>query len=231
MLKFRRQLFVIFFFILAGLPLALQMKGETTVFTSYLANLVSKGNFHEVAPGRFYRSGEMSASNLQELVSRHGIRSVIDLRLNPNEQDEGNLSEKWLIEAQGGSYLQVRLSSAKVPSLNSAEDLIRVISTAQEPILVHCSSGTHRTGFAGFLWVLLRGSGSLEDALDQLSLQYGFVGWERKLKAWFQGAPTLDSLAWRYKDYVLDARNNGSFTPEAFPIWLRNSIYPDVEDK
>ncbi len=209
---------IIFFGVLVVLAMSVQMWGETTVFTSAIANLATNHNFYTVVPGRFYRSGQMNAESLDSLIKQNSIKTVIDLRLDPNEKDDGSITEKWTAEVNGATYYHVKLSSAKVPKIESVQQLLDIYDRAQPPILAHCSSGTHRTGFAAFLWMVDKEGASLDVALEQLSLKYGFVVLERRLKAWFQSAPTLDSVVWAYRDADPQSRN------EPFREWIKKYI-------
>ena len=73
-----------------------QMGSESTYFTSYAANAIFRHNFHSVIPGRFYRSAQMPRDALAETIREHGIRTVIDLRLNEDAPDEsGTTFSVW----------------------------------------------------------------------------------------------------------------------------------------
>lgn len=209
---------MVFFGIFAGV--LAQMFGQTTAFTSWIANMLTKHNFNTVVADTFYRSGEMGAEELDEIIRNNNIKTIIDLRLDPNEKDDGSLSEKWISELDSAEYYNVKLSSSKIPSYETVSELIEIYDKAKIPILVHCSSGTHRTGFASFVWMLEKENSSVELASEQLSLKYGFIPLERKLKSWFQKEPTLDHVVWSYRDWTLKQRAEGK-KQEDFRIWIK----------
>src|ERR1700677_4850191 len=47
-------------------------------------------NLHEVLPGEIYRGAQRSPQDLQKLVKRHGIRTVVNLR--------GTTNSPWYVE-------------------------------------------------------------------------------------------------------------------------------------
>lgn len=207
--------------IFAGI--GLQIASDSTAFTSALPNMAFSNNFNVVVPGRFYRSAQMSTQALDETIKKNGIKTVIDLRLDPNEKDDGSITEKWAAEINGATYYQVRLASSKLPSPERLSELLNIYDRAELPILAHCSSGTHRTGFASFLWLIDKEQAPLEQALDQLTAKYGFFLLERKLKAWSQSKPTLDTLIWDYRDALANG-NGQDMRTKNFRDWALNYL-------
>lgn len=182
--------------------LGYQMGTESTHFTSYAANALFRNNFHEVVPGRLYRSARMPRDELTRTVRKHGIKSVIDLRLTADAPDDTGLTEAQAARRGGAVYRHIPFSSARV---NQRESLLRLLAAFNElprPVLVHCSSGTHRAGVASAIWLLDQESRSPEEAAEQLTMKYGFFQPERDLKAFVQGHPTLDRAI---REYALSA--------------------------
>ncbi|MFN3444028.1 MAG: hypothetical protein ACK4Z3_16590, partial [Rhizobium rosettiformans] len=50
------------------------------LFGAYVGLLILSGNFHEVLPGQFYRSAQLSGERLGAEIDRYGIKTVINLR-------------------------------------------------------------------------------------------------------------------------------------------------------
>ena len=171
-----------------------QLVTDSTAVTSYLAKLFFADNFHEVVPGEFYRAGEMSTAKLRETIDRYGLQTVVDLRLNESRR------EKRIVSKVGAAYYHVPMAAGSIPSYERLERLFRVLDRAKRPILVHCSSGTHRSGLASMIWLLEKQNTEPELAARQLSLKYGYFRLERKIKAFMQKEPTLDTLVWRFLD-------------------------------
>lgn len=185
-----------------------QIVGDTTVVTSYLANLLFRNNLHEVSAGRFYRSGEMSHKDLQQTIKELGIKTVIDLRWASDEPEADGLQEKDVVQGAGADYYHLRFKSSALPKTERVDRLLELYDSASEPILVHCSSGTHRTGMASAIWVNQRLGLGEEAMREQMSIKYGFFRWERQIKEFFQKQKTLDYLIW---DYFAEKKPDESF--------------------
>lgn len=200
------------------LPLMPQMLGETTAFTSFAANFLFEHNLHEVVPGRLFRSAEMSRGDLEEVIREHGIKTVIDLRLDEDFRDPASqLTEGDVAALQGARYVHVPFSSRFANQEPQVLNLLKIFDTAQTPVLVHCSSGTHRSGLAAAIWLLDKEHASLDRAYDQISIRYGFFSVERRLKSFFQGQPTLDALLGEY-DIASAA------APQTFRQWIESEV-------
>jgi protein tyrosine phosphatase (PTP) superfamily phosphohydrolase (DUF442 family) len=115
--------------------------------------------FREVTPGRFYRSGQMTASGLREIVEQHGIKTVINLQ---HEEPDPFLPDRWLgagkvreseLCAQlGVKYLLLTpdvippgLAPDAIPPV--VEQFLSILDDQSNyPVLIHCKAGLHRTG-------------------------------------------------------------------------------------
>jgi len=210
MTKTRVSLAIALTLLLAFLP---QITSDTTYLTSAVANILFKNNFHEVVPGRLYRSAEMSRADLDQIIKEHGIKSVIDLRLKKDQKDHSGESEQEVVENNGGRYFHVPLKSDRAAQQQGLEALLRAYDQAELPILVHCSSGTHRSGVASAIWMLDKEHATLKEAQQQLTAKYGFFKFERALKSLYTGQPTLDTIFGLYQ-----SETEGS--NESFRDWL-----------
>ena len=58
---------------------------------AYYGVMVERGNFHEVVPGRVYRSGQPTAEQLRAWVHRYGLKTIVNLRgtAAPMAREEG----------------------------------------------------------------------------------------------------------------------------------------------
>ena len=211
----RWALFILVGMLLLALP---QLVTDSTVISSYVAHVMFENNFHAVVPGRVFRSGEMSNESLARLIDENKIATILDLRLSGARPEDTGLTEEDVAKAKGVVYRHIPLQSSRVPEPWRMNCLIEEIQKAQTPVLIHCSSGTHRTGVAAGIWLMLREGGTLNQALDQLNLRYGFLLWERKLKGWWEGKPTLDYLLFQY---AKDTQTR----PEAYIPWTKTNLY------
>lgn len=113
----------------------------------------------EVVPGRFYRSGQMTAAGFRETIERFGIRTVINLQ---HENPDPLIPEKWLgkpsvRESAVCEQMKVRYVLLTPDILPQPNDVTREPPAVTEfvkllddetvyPILLHCKAGLHRTG-------------------------------------------------------------------------------------
>jgi uncharacterized protein (TIGR01244 family) len=172
--------------------IAYQMGTESTYFTSYAANALFRYNFHPVVPGRLYRSAQMPRDELIRTVQEHGIKSVIDLRLMADAPDDTGMTEAEAARRAGAAYRHIPFSSARVDQRASFTMLLAAYRELPSPVLLHCSSGTHRAGVASAVWLIDQAGWSPEHAAEQLTMKFGFFQPERDLKAFLKGHPTLD---------------------------------------
>ena len=112
-------------------------------------------NFRTVQPDAFYRSGQMSAARLAKAIEDHGIATVINLR--------GASDEPWYVEelgvcdAAGVAHYDLDWTKRRLPEPESLAAYVTLLQTADRPLLVHCQGGTHRTGVASAVYILLQG--------------------------------------------------------------------------
>ena len=115
-------------------------------------------NFHWVNDD-ICRSGQPSAEELAFLFSSEGIRSVLNLRDNHDDEDEvGTLDiRRFDIPLSAGSITE--------------DDLVRILQTvkrAPKPILIHCWHGSDRTGAAVAACRIVLEGWTVEQAVSEL---------------------------------------------------------------
>lgn len=163
-------------------------------FFAYAYSTTFEHNLHAVEPFRLYRSKEMSSVDLTRTIHELGIKTVIDLRLGGDDDREG---EPQTVHGAGAKYVHVPFRGSRTDQRESIKLLKEAYAQAEEPILVHCSSGTHRTGVASAIWLMSKGF-SVERALDQLSVRFGYLAVERHFKAIVEGKPLFGELIKMY---------------------------------
>lgn len=134
------------------------------------------GNVHVVDPGRLYRSAQLNGDDLSGVLSRYGIRSVINLRgQNPGEtwyDDELRVTANL-----GAVHFDVGMGATSEPDPKVISRLMTALKTAPRPILVHCASGADRSGLAAALYNRFIKGQSPSTAASQLSFRYGHFPW------------------------------------------------------
>lgn len=148
--------------------------GIAALFGAYVGLLILSGNFHEVLPGQFYRSAQLSGERLGEEIDRYGIKTVINLR-------GENLGKGWYDDevaataAHGATHVDFRMSAQRDLTPERTQELLSLLKTAEQPILVHCMSGADRTGLASVIFLQQVAGVDEEEAEWQLSPLYGHI--------------------------------------------------------
>jgi protein tyrosine/serine phosphatase len=155
----------------------------------YRAQYVHAKRFREVEPGRFYRSGQMTAAGFRETIERYHIKTVVNLQ---HEEPDPLLADHWLgrgkvAESELCKQLGVRyvlLTPDLLPPGNTlnmeppavAEWLKVLDDPASYPVLLHCKAGLHRTGRLTAIYRMEYHGWSAGEALRELRANgYGFT--------------------------------------------------------
>jgi len=112
-----------------------------------------------VAPGRFYRSGQLTSSGFADAIRAYHIRTVINVQNEFPDPDlrrgflnNASIKESNLCRALGVRYVFIDpdlVSRRAVPDSHPAaidQFLAIMDDPASYPVLIHCKAGLHRTG-------------------------------------------------------------------------------------
>ena len=164
-------------------------------------------NMHEIGGG-MYRANQPSPKRIKVLADM-GIKTILNLR---GESPKGYyLLEKEACAAHGITLIDYRMYSRDVHTVEKllgARDLFEQI---EYPCVMHCKSGSDRTGIMGVLYRHYKMGDTIEQAMSQLSFNYLHV------KAGKTGM--LDHFFQTYLDY--NAR-----TPIDFSDWVQTVYDP-----
>ncbi len=133
-------------------------------------------NFGCVMPGLCYRSSQPSPAFLASMKRTYGIRSVINLR-DENNDDAWYRAEKQAAQELGIQLVDAGLWSKEPPKHDELCNVVKLIAAAPEPMLIHCASGSDRTGFASAIYQLVHTDTPLDEARQQLHVRYGHFAW------------------------------------------------------
>lgn len=146
----------------------------TIIASILLLWLVVRENFHAITEGELYRSAQLSAARLAEVVAEKDIQTVISLR-RPQPDKSWWTEEKATALELGIGHHDIGMDLTFSPRIDDLRKLRDLIQTAPRPILMHCEKGADRTGLAAIMAKLLDGHTSLDEARQQVSLKYHVV--------------------------------------------------------
>jgi protein tyrosine phosphatase (PTP) superfamily phosphohydrolase (DUF442 family) len=157
-------------------------------FALYRAQYAHAKRLREVTPGKFYRSGQMTAAGFREAVERFKIKTVINLQ---HENPDPLMPERWLgkpviRESEVCEQMKVRYVLLTPDILPEPNDLTKEPPAVAEfvhilddetayPILLHCKAGLHRTGRLTAIYRMEKEGWDVGDALREMRANgYGF---------------------------------------------------------
>ena len=116
----------------------------------FTTRMLTKNNFHEVIPGEIYRSAQLSAGKLENVVEEHGIQTVISLR-RPREKESWYINEKEAAAGLGIGHHDIAMDLTFSPRIDHLLELRDLLENSPKPLLVHCRAGADRTGLASIM--------------------------------------------------------------------------------
>jgi protein tyrosine phosphatase (PTP) superfamily phosphohydrolase (DUF442 family) len=129
-------------------------------------------NFRTVVPGRVYRSGQLSPEALEERIRRHGLESILNLRGEKEDRDWYR-RELEVAKRNGVDFESIDLVPERQPPRPALIALIEHLESLPKPVLIHCSAGADRTGFASVVARMALGEATFDEARSELSFWYG----------------------------------------------------------
>jgi len=141
---------------------------------AYLGGIQLTGNFAEIVPGEVYRSNQPSAQDINYYAKIYGIRTIVNLR--------GANKASWYAEEadaarkHGIKLIDFRMSASRALTSDQTDRLIALLKDAPKPILIHCKSGSDRTGLVSVIYLNRLAGIDEETAEGQLSVRFGHIG-------------------------------------------------------
>ncbi len=205
--------------------LALGLSAVALLTVVVFQNSLFRGNFGVVDPGRVYRSAQPT-SGLPGLIRGRSLSTVLNLR-GGSPRDPWYAGEVVACHEAGVAFYDLPMSATSRPGRRELLRLIDLFGSCEYPLLIHCKSGSDRTGLASALYLMVaRGLGP-EEALGAFTVWYGHVpllGTQRLHEPFHEYAAWLSSreLAHsprRFRDWV--ARDYRSDDPPGETADLR----------
>ena len=125
-------------------------------------------NFHAIWPG-VYRSNQPSPERVARLKEL-GIKTIISLR--GKNLGSWNILEHHACAEAGIHIVNHALGSRRPPSRERILSLIEIFRSSEYPILIHCKSGSDRTGIAAGIYLCAIAKQPVEKAMQQLAGKY-----------------------------------------------------------
>lgn len=172
-------------------------------------------NFYEIDPGKFYRSAQLSPSELEDVIKKYGIKTVISLRGAPDDSYWVPGQVRVLKENHVDFY-PLWWTIDFFPQNQEIKKYAQLLETAPRPILVHCRTGADRTGEATALYAIDFMGQSATEAIDNyLNFKYWHVQSFHPAKAEFV-------RQWKGHKWALDSYD----LCQEFPQWAEPGICP-----
>ena len=142
-----------------------------------------------VEPGRFYRSGQLTADGFADAVRRFGIRTVINVQEDypdpdvwHNYTDRSTVKESEVCKRLGVRYVWMSCDLVHQSQVDHARPLVidQLLELLDRddvyPVLVHCKAGLHRTGLLSAIYRMEYQGWSRLAAFRELRA-HGFGDW------------------------------------------------------
>lgn len=159
---------------------------------AFFASQVAHHNLHIISPGLVYRSAQMNAGALAEVIPEYGIKSILNLRGAGPGKDWYD-AETNAARELGVQHFDYALSASRELTDGEMDQILATIRDAPKPILIHCKSGSDRTGLISALYLYSQEGQPAESADRQLTIFYGHVPY----LPW-TGTIAMDNSFWRY---------------------------------
>jgi protein tyrosine/serine phosphatase len=127
--------------------------------------------FVEVQPGALYRSGQIDAGLIEDVLAEHAIGAIVALR-DHDERKADHRAERRAAEALGIESSAWNLRGNGTGDLEHYLRAIEAIARARargEAVLVHCAAGVRRAGAVTGLYLLLVEGWNAEDAWREIA--------------------------------------------------------------
>jgi protein tyrosine phosphatase (PTP) superfamily phosphohydrolase (DUF442 family) len=131
------------------------------------------GNFGIVEPDRVYRSAQPEGE-LDRLITRFRLASVLNLR-GGTQDDPWYAEEVRATREHAIEFYDLPMSATRRPQRRELILLLDVLDQCSYPLLIHCKSGSDRTGLAVALYLMSQRGQAPEQALRAFSLHYGHI--------------------------------------------------------
>ena len=155
---------------IGGLLLMLAVGGAVTTWYAGLRDRFEPLNFGVVEPGKLYRSGQISRQVVRKTLEANHIGVVIDLSSKWEDTPDAREERKSIAEL-GIQRVNLTLRGNGLGDPEIYPRVLEIIVAAEragKPVLVHCQSGSQRTGGIVAAYRMLIEGKSEQDAIAEM---------------------------------------------------------------
>ncbi len=174
-----------------------------------------RGNQGVVAPGLVYRSAQPVGGWADRVRAEH-LATVLNLR-------GGSVADPWYraeVEATrdlGVAFYDLPMSATVRPPRRQLLAVLDLLDRCQYPLLIHCKSGSDRTGLVSALYLMSRSGEDPTMAERAFSVYYGHVP--------LLGTRHLHEPLHEYAEFLRE--HNLSHTAARFRAWVEQDYRSD----
>jgi protein tyrosine phosphatase (PTP) superfamily phosphohydrolase (DUF442 family) len=173
------------------------------------------GNFGVVDGGRVFRSAQ-PLDGLPGLIAEKRIKTVLNLR-GGSDADPWYWAEVAATKRLGIDFYDLPLVATVRPTRKQLLTVLDLLDRCKYPLLIHCKSGSDRTGLVSALYLMSRKGIAPERAENAFSLYYGHVP--------LLGTRHLHEPLREYADWLRTCQID--HTSERFKEWVAHDYRAD----
>ena len=174
-----------------------------------------RGNFGVVDAGLVYRSAQ-PLDGLERMIVDRRIATVLNLR-GGSDADPWYAAEVAVTRRLGVDFYDLPLVATARPSRSQLLTVLDVLDRCKYPLLIHCKSGSDRTGLVSGLYLMARKGVGPDVAEAQFSVYYGHYP--------ILGTRRLHEPFREYADWL--RAGNRSHTAERLRDWVAQEYRSD----
>lgn len=155
-----------------GLLAALLAVAAATAIALALNHRLGPKHLLTVTPDVLYRSGQLTPEQLADVITRNGVRTVVNLR-SENEMQRGDwhARERATAKALGARVVDLPMNTGFPPRNTELERWLALLDDPDaHPMLVHCEYGVIRTGIMVAIYEIERLGLGVEQALARFEV-------------------------------------------------------------
>ena len=184
-------------------------------------------NFHKVDEN-LYRSAQPLPHQLEKLIKKYNLKTVINLR--GNENTNINKKEKAICDKFNVEFITLNLKSRAIPSKEQINQIYNTLKSIKYPALIHCKSGSDRTGLVATLYLHLIKNIDLKESMKQLHfIPYGHIKYSKAgkidffFKTYLKENKNINLLDW-VNNYMDREKLNKEFKNPTLFDFINNKL-------